>query len=280
MLTLEMKLAYKYFLSFSLILIAFSGLGQIYILQYENYKILVGPENISNDAAIVAPDYLSSLYDLRQGFLDLRERDLKTIEELNIKVKLKKHEKRALRRSSRSKEEIDKELIGLDTVLHLWNELIIFQESLIEASELMNEGQCIEFRTKSGTFYSDELKIEIREFNGIIKYKEAIPVKYVSPETKWVKKKAVKNCVSSNPDECTTWCLVKIQEEYKFTDIIGNEYSYDSCPEGFNYDELKNEWYRKREYNEDYETFEIVTLIRKRGNEVIIPISWETISCD
>jgi len=33
-------------------------------------------------------------------------------------------------------------------------------------------------------------------------------------EGKWVKKKADKNCLSANPDDCLVWCLVKQDEEY------------------------------------------------------------------
>jgi len=37
--------------------------------------------------------------------------------------------------------------------------------------------------------------------------------KYIVQEgekrTKWVKKKADKNCLSKNPDECLVWCLVE-----------------------------------------------------------------------
>jgi hypothetical protein len=33
------------------------------------------------------------------------------------------------------------------------------------------------------------------------------------PEKKWVKKKADKNCLSSNPEDCLVWCLVEQPQE-------------------------------------------------------------------
>ena len=53
---------------------------------------------------------------------------------------------------------------------------------------------------------------------------ERIPMEYettterveVSPaSTKWVKRKADKNCLSANPDDCLVWCLVEVPAEYK-----------------------------------------------------------------
>ncbi len=53
---------------------------------------------------------------------------------------------------------------------------------------------------------------------------ERIPMQYettterveVSPaSTKWVKRKADKNCLSANPDDCLVWCLVEVPAEYK-----------------------------------------------------------------
>lgn len=32
-------------------------------------------------------------------------------------------------------------------------------------------------------------------------------------EKKWVKKKADKNCLSANPDDCLVWCLVDVEEQ-------------------------------------------------------------------
>ncbi|MEM6320299.1 MAG: peptidoglycan-binding domain-containing protein [Bacteroidota bacterium] len=53
---------------------------------------------------------------------------------------------------------------------------------------------------------------------------QRIPMEYetiterveVSPaSTKWVKRKADKNCLSANPDDCLVWCLVEVPAEYK-----------------------------------------------------------------
>lgn len=41
-------------------------------------------------------------------------------------------------------------------------------------------------------------------------YTEEILIQISSPGTKWVKKKADKNCLSANPEDCLVWCLVNV----------------------------------------------------------------------
>lgn len=38
--------------------------------------------------------------------------------------------------------------------------------------------------------------------------------------SKWIKKKADKNCLSDDPDDCLVWCLVEIPEQYRNYKIL------------------------------------------------------------
>lgn len=38
--------------------------------------------------------------------------------------------------------------------------------------------------------------------------------------TKWVKKKADRNCLSADPNDCLVWCLVEIPTKYRIVDMI------------------------------------------------------------
>ena len=60
-------------------------------------------------------------------------------------------------------------------------------------------------------------------------------IKIITGESKWVKKKADRNCLSSNPDDCLVWCLVDQTENKTFTTVIDtsttkqwNSYRYKS----------------------------------------------------
>ncbi len=55
------------------------------------------------------------------------------------------------------------------------------------------------------------------------KWKEpVVRTSIVEPKTKWVKKKADSNCLSSNPNDCIVWCLVEISGYHYFevTDTV------------------------------------------------------------
>ena len=50
----------------------------------------------------------------------------------------------------------------------------------------------------------------------------------VSPATtKWVKKKADKNCLSANPDDCLVWCLVEVPASFERISIVTDTSSTD-----------------------------------------------------
>ncbi|MEY4906151.1 MAG: hypothetical protein RLZZ292_3966 [Bacteroidota bacterium] len=74
-------------------------------------------------------------------------------------------------------------------------------------------GKCVanEKEYKSGYFY-------LPIYTGNIP--QTVPMDTLDYEatiasTKWVKKTANKNCISSNPDDCLVWCLVEIPAEKK-----------------------------------------------------------------
>lgn len=51
---------------------------------------------------------------------------------------------------------------------------------------------------------------------GVISYEhQSLP-----PTTKWVKKKANKNCLSRNPEECMVWCLVETPGKVEFVEEV------------------------------------------------------------
>ncbi len=58
-----------------------------------------------------------------------------------------------------------------------------------------------EYAVYTGNELEEDVDIEIKKI-------------IVKPSTtKWVKKKADRNCMSDNPDDCLVWCLVEVPEE-------------------------------------------------------------------
>ena len=49
---------------------------------------------------------------------------------------------------------------------------------------------------------------------------ETIQYQVTEPSTKWVKKKADKNCLSDDPEDCLVWCLVEVPAEYESITVV------------------------------------------------------------
>ena len=54
----------------------------------------------------------------------------------------------------------------------------------------------------------------------IIKLLVAKQVEIMPAHTKWIKKKADKNCLSVNPEDCLVWCLVDVEQEIKTVHVL------------------------------------------------------------
>lgn len=94
---------------------------------------------------------------------------------------------------------------------------------------------------------SVEVRKEVVEYFGI---EEEVPeqilesVEVMPAGKKWVKKKADKNCLSANPDDCVVWCLQETEPVFdvrwveidsssqELLQVVYSEYEH-SSPEGF-----------------------------------------------
>lgn len=265
-------------LSISIIITPTDGISQIYVSVSNQYGFLFGPANISNDKALVAPFYIDYLGEIRIDVSNKLEEYKKLITDLEQKDKLKRKERRALRIAYRKIEEFDDDLIAVDSLLSLWKQIAMFQESLIDASELIEEGKCIEFTTDKGTFNSKETKIEISESKDDIEFKEIMYFDHGSLGTTWVKKKSSANCTSPDPNDCMILCLVT-SKEFSFIDILGNNYNYDKCPDNFEYYFKKDNCERGKEYNQSNDIIEKINLVNIKNDEILVPLSWKLIEC-
>lgn len=256
-------------------------ISQIYVSELFDNEIILGPDNINEYETLIAPFYIAGLSDMKMALVEAMDEELNVIEEFKNKEPVKKREKKALKRAKKTKRIFDAEIHKIDSIQHLWNELVMFQESLMEASEIIKEGKCIEFTTKRGKkFYSDEIQVEVEKYDKELNYQEIIPVKGVAAGTKWVKQKADRNCLSADPNDCLVWCLIEEKGSINFKDITGKEFKYNYCPDGFEYDEENGECYKEMTYTDEYDNTEVVSLIRNRSQERLIAKDWKIIKCD
>ena len=97
---------------------------------------------------------------------------------------------------------------------------------------------------KSAAFRTETIPAEYETVSEQVLVKEAssrierVPAKYdtqteqmeVSPATtKWVKKKADRNCLSADPEDCLVWCLVEVPAQYR---TVSKKVRV-GCPDGY-----------------------------------------------
>ena len=64
---------------------------------------------------------------------------------------------------------------------------------------------------------------------GIEHCKEGDRIEISSASTKWVKRKADRNCISTDPNDCLVWCLIEVPAEYG----LAEESMVLKCPDDF-----------------------------------------------
>ena len=116
---------------------------------------------------------------------------------------------------------------------------------------------------------------------------ERVPMEYettterveVSPaSTKWVKRKADRNCLSANPDDCLVWCLVEVPAEYRTVTKTNAK----GCAEGYTRSTTtradgREECVRVRQTAAQYGTRQIVKTAPSYREETI-PAKYSTIT--
>lgn len=87
------------------------------------------------------------------------------------------------------------------------------------------------------------------------------------PTTKWVKRKADKNCLSENPEDCLVWCLVEVPAEKKrFTRKVKK-----GCPYGF--EDNGSYCFKKNTNDPKYKNYKKITCEEDATFEKVVAIS-------
>jgi len=254
--------------------------SQLFISEYNGNELILGPEHVVGDQALVANYYLSKLQETKTQLIGTLDFEKGIIADLNSLERLKKKDKNKLWKSEKRVENIEYEISVVDSISYLWSEHLYFNESLVEAHNLMEAGECVKFTTDAGIIYSDELEIVFQENVDEVAIIESIPVEFVPASNQWVKKKADRNCLSADPNDCLVWCLVEVKRGYKYWDIYGNESSIEECPDGFVLNE--ENMICSKEMNLDAVAYDLmrIELVKKSDGKILFPLSWRAIECE
>ncbi len=95
-----------------------------------------------------------------------------------------------------------------------------------------------------------------------IETKEFI-VKEATGKTKWVKKKADKNCLSANPEDCLVWCLVEDNESIIYNILIDTSATTEWYPQSYTIRE-KGKTKKVQVLCKDELTFELLDALKNK----------------
>ena len=174
--------------------------------------------------------------------------------------------------------EVDKEII--DDFIMLWSELVLGSRGK-DFAKVYNESKCYSFFANYKNISSQDCRIELdereyfewEEFMWQKDFEEKQHLQIIQPGgTKWIKKRANRNCLSSDPNDCMVWCLVEIPKEYQVTNY------YEEVPENFQLSKSRGVFHRQFTIeNTNKKKYRIFTL---RDNSELNILDFKEIKCD
>lgn len=258
------------------IVFLFPVISQVFISDQLEDQIVLGPENVEGDQEVLAFHYLEKNQEYKELLLEKENENTFVINSYKEKKRLKKKDKRQMRRVEKENESIQKDLDWLNEINRQWEAYASHQEKLQEVYSLVKEGKCLEIETLGDVYAATDLVIEMEELEMDIDIEERIPVFIVEAKTEWVKKKADRNCLSADPNDCLVWCLVEVEAGYAFEDIEGKKHTAKNCPNGFYYQ--REMCQRSVEFETvSEETLSKITI--KKDNEILELVDWRVIDC-
>jgi len=274
---MSIKFPVSLFLVFSL---GYSSLinAQLLISKFVD-EICYGPENVVGDHEVVSLAYIEHIDQTKHKLQNLKLEKDSILIGLNTKPRLNKKDKRKRSRVEATRQSIDNEITYLIELKRKWTVYFQRQNMLKQAYEHLESGKCLSFTTDRGKVSSHQVELLKLDEGQSSPVKEFIKVSITEAGTRWEQRKAEKNCLSANPDDCLVWCLVELPGGYVFTDMSEKKWIQEACPDNMTYKAIQFACSKNFEitYNMPIARYEIIG----KKNEVTYQfIDWEYIDCE
>ncbi len=265
------------------ILILFQFLSLSIFCQYQPLEtldeFLIGPENVNVHFEEQVEFYLEKYNSMILNIDELEVLHQEELERLEGNVKKKLWRRNQIRKVNETIDLLIEDRIAVENYIQKWEE---FQfESWSHFNENYDSKQCYNIMSKTKTYLPNEYSIELEDSDSI-SWEVFVPKNMVakikvtrisqSSGHKWVKKRADKNCLSNDPDDCMIWCLVEIPEEFRTFNY------YEGFPKVFKYSEEKEGYIilhtLERINNNQYRLFDL------RENIEIKLVNYQVVDCN
>ena len=255
--------------------------SQVFVSNFMEGKILLGPDNVSHHNESKSTDYFSSVEAFKQT-LNEQEKNLQTdIKKIESKkkIKIKDEVKLNTYKFDIAKITHEKELVNI--LIESWTNTFDTQKTLLAIS-LLEDDVCFEINTDKGIYRKDQIEIS-RVDAHTEKYNAFIPIssfseKVIEKGGKWVRKKKSPGCVSKNPADCYVACYEKTKVKtisYELESMEGKVVRMNTEPLNMNC--KKDMCYVKSSGNKDVKLN--LSLKAKDTGEELEIIDWKRIEC-
>lgn len=214
--------------------------GQVFISEVIAEKLLLGPENITGNHVQIAIAWNKIILEFQDDLGQVAEENLASIAVLKQLKRLRRKDQQKRARLEEENLRIAEELILTEELLEQWDSWAFKATRLGPTSESAVGVQCWELIVPDEETLVHE--VAIKEAHVVTEF---IPTEYIESKREWIKKKADRNCLSSDPNDCLVWCLVEVKGGLRFVDYEGITHEPETCPVDFTYDGASQSCQRK-----------------------------------
>ena len=242
-------------------------------------EIFFGPNNI-DQTSLEFSNQIIQEYNSKLEHIKL------TLEELDKEVVRLKENDNPKKKTIRRIEELEKniviaeeELISMSSLIELWNDNINSLHLLKELHTKQSGDKCFNIITNKGSYTHEQFTIESIDPLDNVEYQEYFDFIMIDRGTEWVKKKADRNCLSADPDDCLVWCLVEVPASIQFKDINDELHKLRACPLNFKTDRKNNRCIRSKATDYAHDSSGILRLVDAESNELLRLFDYQEIKC-
>ena len=212
---------------------------------------LVGPSNVDVFYNSQKKHYIEKYENLLEEILFTKEINLEDIANLENKFLNKKKSFELIKELMEINSQIEKEAMMLDNYLELWNDWTAPKLN----QEFLNNYRsdlCYQIDGSELSYFPGDYLIDTLSSNSQVSWNEKVDLmlldykfelEEITPaSTGWEKKRADRNCLSADPNDCLVWYQVEIPATYDT--IVIQEASY-GCMEGFLFSEIDEQCERR-----------------------------------
>lgn len=250
-------------------------------------ETLIRPDNVDSYFEHQSIYYQDTYKGLKAQVEEMIDEEKSIKKRIQGKKKIKRKDQVVLDEVNERLSFLQEDLAFIKEYISLWKSYKNFDGKIREEFQANYDvNKCYLIKTEIEELKPYEYKIEVEELteeinwkemvDGLESYKKGERILIQSDTTRWVKRKADRNCLSTDPNDCLVWCLIRVPAEYE----VAQESGVLKCPDNFKVSPDKKYCYRKVSIiNEKGKTKKLVIKDKDFPDKELIIKNYSVIDC-